>query len=196
LIRYWDLRGWLNGLQTVANLRTQTARAIVGGLYPIAWRLVLPRSNLKVCSVISGGQFTVVEPGRMPLVNWAESEREEIGYRVANFKTHQPRFKREREHYAAFKLKRMLAWSILTEPPCQRRAIDHAVVVRSSAKFHFVIIQQGRSGGNRRGATSIVDAVDGSSTGTRVARMRAPLRPPRVRGANHADDHDNRFGHR
>jgi hypothetical protein len=85
LIRYWDLRGWLNGLQTVANLRTQTARAIVGGLYPIAWRLVLPRSNLKVCSVISGGQFTVVEPGRMPLVNWAESEREEIGYRVANF---------------------------------------------------------------------------------------------------------------
>jgi hypothetical protein len=86
--------------------------------------------------------------------------------------------------------------SILNEPPCQRRAIGHAVVVRSSAKFHFVIIQQGRSGGNRRGATSIVDAVDGSSTGTRVPRMRAPLRPPRFRGATHADDHDNRFGHR
>ena len=52
---------------------------------------------------------TVVEPGRMPLVNWAKSEREEIGYRIANFKAHQQRFKREREDYAASELKRMLA---------------------------------------------------------------------------------------
>jgi hypothetical protein len=51
----------------------------------------------------------VVEPGRMPLVNWTESEREEIGYRIANFKAHQQRFKREREDYAASELKRMLA---------------------------------------------------------------------------------------
>jgi hypothetical protein len=51
----------------------------------------------------------VVELGRMPLVNWAESEREEIGYHIANFKAHQQRFKREREEYAASELKRMLA---------------------------------------------------------------------------------------
>src|SRR5260370_23026005 len=36
------------------------------------------------------------------------------------------------------------------------------------------------------------DAVDGSSTGTRVPRMWALLRLPRFRGASHADDHDNR----
>ena len=51
---------------------------------------------------------TVVEPGRMPLVNWAETEREEIGRRVANFRFHQQRFTREREDCAAFELKRML----------------------------------------------------------------------------------------
>jgi len=39
------------------------------------------------------------------------------------------------------------------------------------------------------------DAVDGSSTGTRVPRMWALLRLPRFRGASHADDHDNRSRH-
>jgi hypothetical protein len=48
---------------------------------------------------------TIVEPNRM----WAAAEREEIGYRIANFKAHQQRFKREREDYAASELKRMLA---------------------------------------------------------------------------------------
>ena len=38
------------------------------------------------------------------------------------------------------------------------------------------------------------DAVDGSSTRTRVPRMRALLRLPRFRGATHADDHNNRHG--
>ena len=52
---------------------------------------------------------TIVEPDRMALVNWTESPREEIGYRIANFKAHQQRFKREREDYAASELKRMLA---------------------------------------------------------------------------------------
>ena len=52
---------------------------------------------------------TIIEPGRMPLVNWAESEREEIGYRIANFKAHQQRFEREREDHAASELKRMRA---------------------------------------------------------------------------------------
>ena len=52
---------------------------------------------------------TIVEPRRMPSVNWAESEREEIGRCVANFKFHQQRFAREREDYAASELKRMLA---------------------------------------------------------------------------------------
>ena len=50
----------------------------------------------------------VVEPGRMPLVNWTESEREEIGHRIANFKAHQQRFEREREDFAASEFKRML----------------------------------------------------------------------------------------
>src|SRR5882757_1120013 len=40
------------------------------------------------------------------------------------------------------------------------------------------------------------DAVDGSSTGTSVPWMWALLRLPRFRGANHADDNDNRFRHR
>ena len=52
---------------------------------------------------------TVAQSGRMPLVNWAKSEREEIGYRIANFKAHQQRFMREREDPAASELKRMLS---------------------------------------------------------------------------------------
>ena len=51
----------------------------------------------------------VVEPNRMPSVNWMESEREEIGHRVANFKAHQLRFMREREDHAASEFKRMRA---------------------------------------------------------------------------------------
>src|SRR6187397_2773831 len=43
---------------------------------------------------------------------------------------------------------------------------------------------------------SLVDAVDGSSTGTRVPRMWALLRLPRFRGAIHADSLDNRSRHR
>jgi hypothetical protein len=52
---------------------------------------------------------TVVEPNRVPSVNWTGSEREEIGRRVANFRAHQQRFIREREDYAASEFKRMLA---------------------------------------------------------------------------------------
>jgi hypothetical protein len=51
----------------------------------------------------------VVELNRAPSVNWAGSEREEIGRHVANFKVHQQRFKREREDYAASEFKRMIA---------------------------------------------------------------------------------------
>jgi hypothetical protein len=46
------------------------------------------------------------------------------------------------------------------------------------------------------GAMSLVDAVDGSSTGTSVPWMWALLRLQRFRGESHADDHDNRFRHR
>ena len=51
---------------------------------------------------------TVVEPNRVPPVNWMESEREDIRQRVANFKAHQQRFIREREDYAASEWNRML----------------------------------------------------------------------------------------
>ena len=51
---------------------------------------------------------TVVEPNRVPSVNWAGSEREEIGRHIANFKAHQQRFEREREDYAASEFKRMI----------------------------------------------------------------------------------------
>ena len=44
---------------------------------------------------------SVVEPNRMPPLNWMESEREDIKQRVANFKAHQQRLIREREDYAA-----------------------------------------------------------------------------------------------
>src|SRR5258707_15766111 len=40
------------------------------------------------------------------------------------------------------------------------------------------------------------DAVDGPCTGTSVPGMWALLRLPRFRGANHADDNDNRFRYR
>jgi len=50
-----------------------------------------------------------VEPNRMPLVNWMESEREEIRQRVANFKAHQQRLIREREDFAASEWNRILA---------------------------------------------------------------------------------------
>jgi hypothetical protein len=53
---------------------------------------------------------TVVEPNRMPPVN-LKSERDEIRQRVANFKAHQERFAREREHFAASQLNRMLEQS-------------------------------------------------------------------------------------
>ncbi len=52
---------------------------------------------------------TIVEPNRMPSVNWMSSEREEIGRCVANFKAHQQRFLREREDFVASEWKRMLA---------------------------------------------------------------------------------------
>ncbi|MDB5607508.1 MAG: hypothetical protein JWP25_4408 [Bradyrhizobium sp.] len=52
---------------------------------------------------------TLVEPNRLPSMNWTGSERDEIGRHIANFKAHQQRFKREREDYAASELKRMLA---------------------------------------------------------------------------------------
>ena len=51
---------------------------------------------------------TVVEPNRVPSVNWTGSEREEIGRHIANFRAHQQRFMREREDYAASEFKRML----------------------------------------------------------------------------------------
>jgi hypothetical protein len=51
---------------------------------------------------------TIVEPNRMPSVNWMSSEREEIGRRIANFKAHQQRFMRERENFVASEWKRML----------------------------------------------------------------------------------------
>jgi hypothetical protein len=52
---------------------------------------------------------TIAEPNRAPSVNWAGSEREEIGRHIANFKAHQQRFKREREDYAASEFQRMIA---------------------------------------------------------------------------------------
>ena len=51
---------------------------------------------------------TIVEPNRVPSVNWTGSEREEIGRHIANFRAHQQRFMREREDYAASEFKRML----------------------------------------------------------------------------------------
>jgi hypothetical protein len=50
---------------------------------------------------------TIVEPNRVPLVNWRVSERDEIMQRVASFKAHQQRFIREREDYAASIWKRI-----------------------------------------------------------------------------------------
>src|ERR1700738_5318531 len=43
---------------------------------------------------------------------------------------------------------------------------------------------------------SVPDAVDGSSTGTRVPWMWVLLKAPRFEGANHGNDHDNRSRHR
>jgi hypothetical protein len=63
------------------------------------------------------GSRTIVEPNRVPSVNWIESEREEIGHRVANFKMHQQRFIREREDYAASEFKRMHSGGSPSTPP-------------------------------------------------------------------------------
>jgi hypothetical protein len=51
---------------------------------------------------------TIVEPNRVPSVNWMSTEREEIRQRIANFKAHQQRFLREREDFVASEWKRML----------------------------------------------------------------------------------------
>jgi hypothetical protein len=53
----------------------------------------------------------VVEPNRMLALSLKNSERDQIRQRVANFKAHQERFAREREHFAASQLKRMLGRS-------------------------------------------------------------------------------------
>ena len=75
----------------------------------LEWLVENATTFAKRVRVQSPMPHTIDEPGRMPLVNWTKSEREEIGYRIANFKAHQQRFKREREDYAASELKRMLA---------------------------------------------------------------------------------------
>jgi hypothetical protein len=49
----------------------------------------------------------IVEPNRMPSVNWMSSEREEIRQRLANFRAHQQRFMREREDFVASEWRRM-----------------------------------------------------------------------------------------
>ena len=53
----------------------------------------------------------VIEPNRMSPGTLNNSERDQIRQRVANFKAHQERFAREREHFAASQLKRMLEQS-------------------------------------------------------------------------------------
>ncbi len=54
----------------------------------------------------------------------------------------------------------------------------------ANARWHFA---------NFFARTSVIDAVDGSSTGTRVPWMWALLRLPRFGGATHANGHHNRF---
>ena len=49
----------------------------------------------------------VIEPNRMSPVNLNSSERDQIRQRIANFKTHQERFAREREDFAASLLQKM-----------------------------------------------------------------------------------------
>ena len=51
---------------------------------------------------------TVAEPNRLPPVSLNNSECDDIRWCVANFKTHQERFARERENFAASQLARML----------------------------------------------------------------------------------------
>ena len=52
---------------------------------------------------------TIVEPNRIPPIDWNKSEREGIQARLANFRAHQQRFEGEREDHAAAELKRMWA---------------------------------------------------------------------------------------
>jgi len=52
---------------------------------------------------------TIVEPNRIPPIDWNKSERAGIQARLANFRAHQRRFESEREDHAAAELKRMWA---------------------------------------------------------------------------------------
>jgi hypothetical protein len=58
---------------------------------------------------------TIVEPNRIPAVNWMISERDEIEDRVAKFRAHQQRLIREREDYAKSQLKKMQASLAISE---------------------------------------------------------------------------------
>jgi hypothetical protein len=58
---------------------------------------------------------------------------------------------------------------------------------RSGDRIRFVLLHL---------LTSSPDAVDGSSTGTRVPWMWVLLKAPRFEGANHANDHHDRSRHR
>jgi hypothetical protein len=58
---------------------------------------------------------TIVEPNRVPAVNWMNSERDEIEDRVAKFRAHQMHLIREREEYAKSQVKRMQASLAISE---------------------------------------------------------------------------------
>jgi hypothetical protein len=58
---------------------------------------------------------TIVEPNRIPAVNWMISERDEIEDRVAKFRAYQQHLIREREEYAKSQLKRMRASLTISE---------------------------------------------------------------------------------
>ena len=75
---------------------------------------------------------------------------------------------------------------------------DRSCYLSTSTMTYRAVHQLHRNMRAKRGvrATSGVDAVDGSSTGTRVPWMWGLLRLPRFRGASHADDNNNRFRHR
>jgi hypothetical protein len=98
----------------ISTYRTAALSLIRWEIAILDWKADLDRlveetmAFAKSVHVEPGIPRTVVEPNRTPSVNWAETERNEIGRHIANFKAHQQRFKREREDYAASELKRML----------------------------------------------------------------------------------------
>src|SRR5258706_10296769 len=109
------------------------------------------------------------------------------------------RLRRSRRFLSRFSPQRLRAWEWdcpLPERSSKPTRVRYGQRTRPGVAQCFTSVCRYQQRNAFETEASESDAVDGSSTGTSEPWMWALLRLPRFRGANHADDNDNRFRHR